>query len=179
MVSKLTELEAEALEVVRARSGLPASAIASLLGRDRNQIRRLLMRLADRGHVIAEEEAGGRLAFYTPDALHVTGGRGMRDAPSIPRGAANGPEKRQIFTDAPQYDRRDYPPPINQGSRDLVSPNATAKVRTHSEPIEGAFKVVSERPKQTKPSLPVPYSAGPVVHQLPDPRRRSQRPPSQ
>ena len=36
MVPQLTELEAEALEVVRAGSGLPASAIAKQLGRDRN-----------------------------------------------------------------------------------------------------------------------------------------------
>jgi len=177
MSSRLTQLEDEVLEVVRAGSGLPASAIAKHLGRDRNQIRRVLLRLTDSGHVIAEEEAGGegggRFVFYSPDSprnplpdVLIKPSRecpsGIRPASSLQANADN------VFFAAP-------------------SP------RTSSKPLEGKFRIV-DGPKPVRSTdlntrvrhnttgahmhmtttLPVPYGAtGVVVHQSPATRRES------
>lgn len=140
MFPQLTELEDAVLGVVRARSGLPASAIAKQLGRDRNQIRRLLLRLTDRGHVIAEEETGGegggRIAFYTPDS------------------------PRNPLPDVRETKSREHPSGGRRTSP-VVSPSSR-------NPIEGKFRIVDEpEPVRSTIGLPVPYAAaGVVVHQL-------------
>jgi hypothetical protein len=110
MISQLTEFQTAMISAVFAAPGRPASAIAKQLGRDRNQVRAQLLKLADAGHISAEEAAGngGRTVVFFPVGGRCATGDFSPVEPRVGKGgksraAPNEPLEAQfkVVTEAP------------------------------------------------------------------------------
>jgi hypothetical protein len=147
--------------------GQSASTIAKLLGRDRNQVRRALLDLAERGYLTVREEGGGYI-FCPPSMAPPGEGNSMS---RIPGGVFREPGKPALsLARGAVQPVRKAPSPRCAALRPALHAASAAppvlEVRHASSPqiIEGTFTEV----EPVKP--PAPYGAGgPVIHRLPAP----------